>query len=193
MRHRNLGFLLLFGATFGAFLDALHTHGGAITYPEGTNHYRGILTFAVVYPLACLAYVHVRCLGSNSDAFVSYRTSAASVAVYGALYALTAYSTMPSVWIAAILFSAAVFFWVVFDRCSLMGLVGAVLVGVVGAFVEHTLSQHGTMQYAVQDIGMVPLWLPGIYALATTTVGQMARRALHPLGGVPRRARTAVG
>lgn len=46
---KNFCGLVLFGGTYGAALDYAHTHGGAIEYPEGTHHERGILTFAFVY------------------------------------------------------------------------------------------------------------------------------------------------
>jgi hypothetical protein len=171
--------LAAFGATVGAGLDYLHTDGGAIVYPDDMNHWRGILTFLVVYPVAGLLFtMWVRSAGLTKRP-APYSRLWPSVGVYVLLYTMTAYAGahIHSYVQAAILFAAGAVFWHRFDG-SWQGFVGGVGAGVIGAGTEAALSHWGTMQYTTQDALMVPVWLPAIYWCSSFSWGQVCRRAL---------------
>jgi len=176
----RMGWLLLAGATWGAALDYMHTHGGAILYPPDTNHWKGIPTFAVVYavPAAIYAAGH-----TPAPPQTTYAAALPSLMVFSQCYALTAYAwrRIPSAALAAGMNAVALWYWFKFDG-SARGLALGAAIAVCGCAVEHAKSVAGDMEYQVQDVGAVPWWLFSIYFLAACTWGQLNRRFLR--GGI---------
>jgi hypothetical protein len=177
MHLHRLPLLILFGATVGAALDYLHTDGGAIVYPDGTNHWRGVLTFALAYGPGGVVYVAVfhRMFAKTAAPRrpLPYPQTWSSVVVFSLLYALTAYAGehLHSYTLCAVLLAASFYYWRKFDR-SWQGVVCGAVTGFLGGGFESVLSHHGTMQYATQDVYMIPVWLPALYCLWSTCWGQ---------------------
>lgn len=174
---RRFPLLFLFGATIGAGLDYLHTDGDEIRYPEDTNHWRGIWTMGALYSIVPTVFcVLQRLLGDRAIPKPYFRT-APTVGIYCLMYGFTAYGDIHSFAIAAILFLVGLVLWFLHDR-SFSGFVASAIAAIGGAVLEGTLSSNGRMQYSVQDVGGVPLWLPALYWLSGPTWGLVCKRAL---------------
>jgi hypothetical protein len=176
--YKRSAILVLFGATFGAFLDYLHTHGEEIIYPPGTNHWRGILTFAFVYWFGATTFCMWNSWAKNPHHPKPYSVTIPHVLLYGLLYAITAYADWDSRLIAALLASVSLLQWRFLEGGSWQALVGAAVSGLCGAATESFLSHQGTMSYVVQDIAKVPYWLFFIYFNAACSYGEVCRRLL---------------
>lgn len=174
---QRMPLLFLFGATVGAGLDWLHTHGDEIRYPDGTNHWRGIWTMGTMYAVGGYLYtIFVQRLGRAAPP-LPYLQTIPSLLLYALGYAFTAYGDTHSALIAAVLFAEALVLWWCLEG-SAVGFAGSVVAAVIGAGIESTLSHFDTMSYVVQDVVRIPVWLPAIYFLCAQTWGQVCRRAL---------------
>ena len=181
MLHHRMGYLVLVGITLGAYLDFTHTHGSEITYPPGTNHWRGILTFAFVYSVPSWLYA-CWCVASGCPTEpVSYRLSVPFTFVFALCYLHTSYGDevygMTADDKTMLLGAASAFFWLFFDR-SWQGFVGAAVTAAAGCYAEHSLCESALMNYTSPQLGRVPYWLFALYFLGTVTWGHCARRIL---------------
>lgn len=176
----RLGWLMLFGATIGAFLDWTHTDGHAIEYPEGTNHWRGVVTFTIAYAIPGLMYtLYMR--ATEAPPPVDFRTAMKWTLFYGLNYMFTAYGTSvfsvdPNT-IFVILMTNGLIAWGWLDG-SWQGVFGAVATAVVGCAIEHHLCEEDLMSYVTPQYGRVPYWLFGVYFLSANSWGHACRRVL---------------
>lgn len=178
LHYRRTVWLVVFGATVGALLDYLHTDGGTIVYPEGTNHWRGIATFAVVYSIGGILFTLINRFWGNKQTPVPYEHSYPTVWIFCALYAFTAYLDHHTVTTFALLLGASLAMWYYQDR-TLVGLAASIVSAFVGGAVESSLSHLGTMSYTSQDYAYLPVWLPAVYFASGTSWGQVCRRVLE--------------
>jgi hypothetical protein len=173
--------LMLFGVTVGAFLDWTHTDGTEIAYPVDTNHWRGLLTFLVVYSLPGWLYTKWMLYSNAPYEPAPYPQSVAATFVFCVAYMLTSYGdtvfALSATQTCAVLTALAVYFWAVLDG-SWQGVVGATVTAIVGCSVEHLVSEQQLMQYRVREMGLVPFWLFAVYLLSAATWGQVCRRVL---------------
>ena len=181
MHHHRLWLLVAVGVTLGAYLDFTHTHGGEITYPEGTNEWRGVATFGFVYSVPGWIYCVWTVLTGMPTAPAPFRVSVPLTLGMSLLYLTSSYGDevagADSTAKLAVIGAAGVAAWLAFDR-SWQGFSGACLVAALGCAVEHQLCVVGSMSYTTAELGRVPYWLFAVYFMGTLTWGHCVRRIL---------------
>ena len=172
-------YMVLFGATIGAGLDYLHTHGEEITYPEGTNHWRAIFTFAVVYSLGPLLQLCTMIPVKGVPPPAEYKESVLATVGWCIMYAFTAYGDIDTHAIAIVLTTFGLYYWYHFHNCHFISLISAAIVGIGFGLGEGFLAEVvGTMSYVKQDYLGIPVWLPALYFSSAFTWIELCRRLL---------------
>lgn len=192
---RMLPFVVV-GATLGAFLDQCHTLGGVITHPNNEDPLlEDVKLFGFVYCFSSMLYAlftEVLFRVPRPPAPIEEGV-AIFLGVYVPGYLMTAFagSWLSNATQLGILLALSAFLWHRYDG-SVQGVVALSIVAAVGAGIEATWSScprgpdswlcplgPEVFQYVDKDLlGRVPYWLPGIYTLSSTTLGQIARRYL---------------
>ena len=177
---RSLLLLLLFGATVGTLLDAMHTFGGATEYLHPfvlRTAWWVPLLFTGAYGFGGFLYaVGHKKLGGPAEV-PSWARVCFGVAVFSALYAITAFLPASNVVKLALLLAGAIALWFYLDR-SRQGIVLALFAAVSGPVTEFVLWKLGMFRHLKPDFFGVPMWLPALYLASGPSFGQFARRVM---------------
>ena len=172
--------LLLIGFTVGPVLDGLHTFSGATWYSE-PQWLRSVWWCPPLFAAAALS------IGLGRVGFERYLERPgpelgwlqvlSAMALFIGCYAASGFLPISELARALLLTGCFAAGWAVWDR-TLLGLGSALLCGLCGWAVEHTLVHQGLFFHRETTLDGIALWIPPLYFLAALAVGSLARR-LH--------------
>jgi len=182
---RRILFFALLGAVMGTCLDALHVLNETALYENVWKI--PVLEVAWYVPLEFTAAgVVVGMLRPELDEELRRKRSdlAAVLVLAGFVWLVVAWAgsglltraKVDNALIASLLSVIAVGTWAIFDK-SWQGVVSAAITAAIGVGVEAALvSWSRTYRYTVPDLfGVVPVWLPPLYMIASVAVGNLGR------------------
>jgi len=192
---RALALLLLFGATVGTLLDAMHTFGGMTAYARPfvlQTAWWVPLLFASAYGFGGFLYA-IAFEKLRSGPVRSWSELAIGVVTFAALYAISAFAPLANPGKTIVLLAGAIALWTWLDR-TLVGVFLAAVAAVAGPLTEIYLSRIGAFRHLHPDFLGIPLWLPPLYLASGPSFGQFARRLLYVTGKRPSSSiRDAIG
>ena len=175
---RSAAYLFGIGATVGSALDALHTHGGATTYPRPVFLKMAWWTPAIFGAAGVstgLAYPIVeRMLGRSITRDVTPEQAAVGFAAFAGLYAVTGFLPVSNAAKLAIVGTGAVALGAALaptKEAALLALAAAAL----GPLVEITLVSKGAFTHNQPDVLGIPMWLPALYASGSIAFGVVGK------------------
>lgn len=170
--------LLLIGFTIGPVLDGLHTFSGATWYPD-PQWLRSVWWCPPLFAAAALAIglgrVQMERLIGRPGPRLKWGQVLAAMALFIGGYAASGFLPVSEGLRAALLTVLFFIGWAAWDRTPL-GLGSALLCGLCGWAVEHTLVQRGLFFHRETTLDGIALWIPPLYFLAALAVGALARR-----------------
>jgi len=175
---RALVLLLIFGATAGTLLDAMHTFGGMTQYTHPfvlQTAWWVPLLFASAYGFGGFIYAVGYEKLQGRGPLRSWGELAIALVAFAALYAISAFAPLSNIGKTIALLAGAVALWAWLDRT----LVGVFLTGTAGLFgpiAEIWLSHIEAFRHLRPDFLGIPLWLPALYLATGPSFGQFARR-----------------
>ncbi|MGZ3423277.1 MAG: hypothetical protein ACXWUG_07130 [Polyangiales bacterium] len=173
--------LVVFGATVGTLLDALHTFSGTTEYTPPfvlrTAWWVPFL-FASAYGLGGFLYAvgHRQLRGPATVR--TWNELGVGLGIFAALYAASAYLPASNVVKAVVLGAGAFALWAWLDR-SIQGIALACVAALAGPFTEIVLIRVGVFRHRQPDFWGIPLWLPALYLASGPSFGQLARRVIR--------------
>ncbi len=177
--------LVVFGATVGTLLDALHTFSRTTEYTHPfvlATAWWVPLLFASAYGFGGTLYAHGhRRLGGRGledEPLPSWRALVIALVVYASLYAITAYLPASNiVKLSVVLVGAAGLFFSLDP--TRQGLMLALVAAVLGPLTEIVLVRVGVFRHLQPDFLGIPMWLPALYLACGPSFGQLARKVTH--------------
>jgi hypothetical protein len=175
---RALALLLLFGATVGSLLDAMHTFGGATQYTHPfvlQTAWWVPLLFASAYGFGGFIYAVGYDKLRGRGPLRSWSELALGLVVFAALYAISAFAPLSNVCKMIALAAGAVGLWAWLDR-TVVGVFLTCVAGLFGPVTEVLLSHAELFRHLRPDFLGIPVWLPALYLATGPSFGQFARR-----------------
>lgn len=172
-------FLFGFGAVVGSIFDGFHTYSGVTEYTNPV-FMKAAWWVPPVFGAATFAIgaTHVK-----ADALLgrrrvpSWLEAGLGMLVFGALYYLSGFWQASNAAKLALLAAGAAASWALLDRRPhAIGLM--LFTAAVGPLVEIAMVSTGLFRHVGSDFAGIPLWLPGLYAVASVSVGNLGRRVL---------------
>ena len=177
----KLAVLLLFGATVGTLLDAMHTFGGITEYMHpfvlSTAWWVPFL-FMSAYGFGGYLYAVGHRQLKGPEAVPEWGPAIAGVGAFAALYAVSAFLPASNVAKLAIVLAGAMGLWFALDR-SRQGIALACVAAFFGPLTEFMLWRAGMFRHRQPDLMGVPMWLPALYLASGPSFGQFARRVMR--------------
>src|SRR5581483_2822790 len=100
---------------------------------------------------------------------------AIGMVVYAGLFCASGYAPLSNEGKFALLLIGFAGTWWMLDR-SWQGVAMSVVAAIGGCVVEHVLVRNGAFEHLQPDFLGIPIWLPGIYLVSGTVLGQFSRR-----------------
>lgn len=179
--------VLCLGALLGSFFDSFHTHSGATAYARPW-----VLGMAWWTPLLFgAAALGIGLTHARLDPLLRRRTRpltpgavAAGLAYFGGFYYLSGFLPAENLTKLALLVLGWMVLFVTLDR-TWQGAALALLTALCGCLVEMLLTGVGVFAHLRADLWGIPLWLPGLYLLASLAIGNLGR-LVFAVGTAPR-------
>lgn len=174
--------LLALGAVVGSFLDGFHTHSGTTAYPHPIAFGMAVWTPALFGAAALsMAWTHAAFDRVSGRGHIPSGAAAlAGFVLFAVLYFASGYLPATNAVKAAVLLAGFAVAWAAFDR-SWQGLALALFTAACGCAAEIALTAGGAFQHLQADVLGIPIWLPGLYLVASVAVGNVGRLVLAPL------------
>jgi len=176
----NVIVLFVIGAVMLTVFDMFHTHSGTIEYPHELvlkMAWWTPLLFGSSLAFGGLVYASGYRAMRGDPNVPSNAALAAALVIYAGLYCASGYLPASNEGKLAMLLVGFAGLWWLLDR-SWQGMVMAVVTAIGGCSTEFVLTRWGAFRHLQPDVVGLPVWLPGLYLVSGTVLGQLSRRVL---------------